>query len=235
MTIINAAAIQFNVKQGDVEANLAYVREALARAAVQGANLGVLPEMWSRGFAYKNLNELALRTQGIVDEILGLSKELKLVIVGSMPEPNGDNPSAKIKQVASGRFGVTTGSAVWSGKLDQPAADELTDHAGVLLGAARQEMAGMVTGPVDPGQFTCFIEMHIEQGPVLDGLDTPLGIVTSINGAKRFSCEAIGTACHAFSIDYTPDTSLRDAPAPAPLNGATVSPWCSLRYVKSCA
>jgi glutamate synthase (NADPH/NADH) large chain len=24
-----------------------------------------------------------------------------------VPEPNGDNPSAKIKQVASGRFGVT--------------------------------------------------------------------------------------------------------------------------------
>ncbi|NTV49443.1 MAG: carbon-nitrogen family hydrolase [Geobacteraceae bacterium] len=89
MTVL-AAAIQFNVKQGDVDANLVYVREALRRVAEQGANLAVLPEMWSSGFAYRNLNELALRTAGIADELLLLSRELKLVIVGSMPEPNGD-------------------------------------------------------------------------------------------------------------------------------------------------
>ena len=90
MSSIQAAAIQFNVKQGDVDANLAYVRKALARVAAQGANLAVLPEMWSSGFSYKNLNELALRTQGIVNELLELSGRYKLVIIGSMPEPNGD-------------------------------------------------------------------------------------------------------------------------------------------------
>jgi omega-amidase len=87
---INAAAIQFNVKQGDVDANLDYVRTALRRVAAQGAQLAVLPEMWSSGFAYRNLNELALRTAGIVEELLELSRELKLVIVGSMPEPHGE-------------------------------------------------------------------------------------------------------------------------------------------------
>ncbi len=90
MSAFKAAAIQFNVKQGDVDANLTYVRAALKRAADQGAQLAVLPEMWSSGFAYKQLNELALRTAGIVEELLELSRELKLVIVGSMPEPNGD-------------------------------------------------------------------------------------------------------------------------------------------------
>ena len=88
--IINAAAIQFNVTQGDVDANLAYVRAALPRVAGRGANIAVLPEMWSSGFAYRNLNELAERTKGIVDELLELSARHKLVIVGSMPEPNGD-------------------------------------------------------------------------------------------------------------------------------------------------
>ena len=90
MSTIQAAAIKFNVKQGDVDANLAYARKALARVAAQGANLAVLPEMWSSGFSYKNLNELALRTQGIVNELLELSGRYKLVIIGSMPEPNGD-------------------------------------------------------------------------------------------------------------------------------------------------
>lgn len=90
MNPIHATAIQFNVTQGDVDANLAYVRTALARVAAQGANLVVLPEMWSSGFAYRNLNDLAGRTAEIVEELLGVSRELGLVIVGSMPEPHGD-------------------------------------------------------------------------------------------------------------------------------------------------
>ena len=102
MSSIRAAAIQFNVKQGDVDANLAYVREALHRVAGEGVNLVVLPEMWSSGFAYKNLNELALRTAGIVDELLLLSRELKLVIVGSMPEPNDDKVFNTIYVVDNG-------------------------------------------------------------------------------------------------------------------------------------
>lgn len=89
MSPIQAAAIQFNVTQGDVDANLEYVRAALKRAADAGAQLAVLPEMWSSGFAYRTLNELAQRTPGIVDELLELSRKLKLVIVGSLPEPHG--------------------------------------------------------------------------------------------------------------------------------------------------
>jgi predicted amidohydrolase len=104
MTSIRAAAIQFNVKQGDVDANLAYVREALPRAAAQGANLAVLPEMWSSGFAYRDLNRLALRTEGIVGELLELSARHKLVIVGSMPEPNGDKVFNTVYVVDNGRL-----------------------------------------------------------------------------------------------------------------------------------
>lgn len=90
MSPIHAAAIQFTVKSGDVDANLAYVRAALPRVAAQGANLAVLPEMWSSGFSYRDLNKLALRTEGIVSELLELSARHRLVIIGSMPEPNGD-------------------------------------------------------------------------------------------------------------------------------------------------
>ena len=104
METIKAAAIQFNVKQGDVDANLAYVREALHRVAGQGAQLVVLPEMWSSGFSYKNLNVLALRTAAIVEELLALSLELKLVIVGSMPEPNGDKVFNTVHVIDNGKL-----------------------------------------------------------------------------------------------------------------------------------
>ena len=104
---INAAAIQFNVKQGDVDANLDYVRQALKRAAASGAGLAVLPEMWSSGFAYRTLNELAGRTAGIVDELLQLSRELKLVIVGSLPEPHGEKVFNTVYVVDNGRLAGT--------------------------------------------------------------------------------------------------------------------------------
>ena len=105
--MINAAAIQFNVTQGDVDANLTYVRTALARVAAQGASLVVLPEMWSSGFAYRNLNELAGRTAEIVDELLELSRELGLVIIGSMPEPHGEKVFNTVYVVDNGRLAGT--------------------------------------------------------------------------------------------------------------------------------
>jgi len=87
---ITAAAIQFTVQQGDTAANLTYIREALARVAGQGAQLVVLPEMWSTGFAYRNLAELAQQTEAVVAELQELSTRHRLVIVGSQPEPADD-------------------------------------------------------------------------------------------------------------------------------------------------
>jgi len=49
----------------------------------------------------------------------------------------------------------------------------------------------------DPAAYLGFVEVHIEQGPVLNELDLPLGIVTSINGSRRYLGEVIGTASHA--------------------------------------
>ena len=42
-----------------------------------------------------------------------------------------------------------------------------------------------------------FVEVHIEQGPVLNELHLPLGIVTSINASVRFTGEMVGVSCHA--------------------------------------
>ncbi len=53
-----------------------------------------------------------------------------------------------------------------------------------------------------------FIEVHIEQGPVLNELDIPLGIVTSINGSVRLMGEVVGMASHAGT---TPMDRRRDA------------------------
>jgi len=49
----------------------------------------------------------------------------------------------------------------------------------------------------DPTRYLGFVEVHIEQGPVLAELDLPLGIVTSINGGVRYLGEIVGVASHA--------------------------------------
>jgi beta-ureidopropionase / N-carbamoyl-L-amino-acid hydrolase len=60
----------------------------------------------------------------------------------------------------------------------------------------------------DAARYLGFVEVHIEQGPVLNALDLPLGIVTSINGSRRFLGEVIGMASHAGT---TPMGQRRDA------------------------
>ena len=62
----------------------------------------------------------------------------------------------------------------------------------------------------DPKKYLGFVEVHIEQGPVLNELDLPLGIVTSINGSVRYLGEVMGMASHAGT---TPMDRRRDAAA----------------------
>jgi N-carbamoyl-L-amino-acid hydrolase len=61
-----------------------------------------------------------------------------------------------------------------------------------------------------PDQYLGFVEVHIEQGPVLNDLDLPLGVVTSINGSARYLGQVLGTACHAGT---TPMNQRSDAAA----------------------
>ncbi len=60
----------------------------------------------------------------------------------------------------------------------------------------------------DSTRYQGFVEVHIEQGPVLNEIDLPLGIVTSINGSVRYVGEITGMASHAGT---TPMDRRRDA------------------------
>ncbi len=92
--------------------------------------------------------------------------------------------------------------------LEQKDADGLTmrqamQHAGLCI----DDIPRLQRNPAD---YLGFVEVHIEQGPVLNELDLPLGIVTSINGSVRFLCEVTGMASHAGT---TPMDRRRDAAA----------------------
>jgi predicted amidohydrolase len=83
---LGVAAIQFNITLGEIDRNLAKAEAALRRVAGRGAQLAVLPEMWSAGFAYKKLPELAAETPRVLETIARLSAELGLVVIGSLPD-----------------------------------------------------------------------------------------------------------------------------------------------------
>jgi N-carbamoyl-L-amino-acid hydrolase len=90
--------------------------------------------------------------------------------------------------------------------LDQKDADGVTmrqamQHAGLKVDDIAQIQR-------DPSHYLGFVEVHIEQGPVLNELHLPLGVVTSINGSVRYQCEVIGMASHAGT---TPMDRRRDA------------------------
>ncbi|WP_333705965.1 2-oxo-4-hydroxy-4-carboxy-5-ureidoimidazoline decarboxylase [Ottowia beijingensis] len=93
--------------------------------------------------------------------------------------------------------------ATW---LDQQDAD------GITMRQAMQQ-AGLNIDDIpnlkrDAADYLGFIEVHIEQGPVLNALNLPLGVVTSINGSLRFVGEFVGQASHAGT---TPMAQRRDA------------------------
>ncbi len=94
----------------------------------------------------------------------------------------------------------------------KPAWLEQQDADGITMRQAMQH-AGLCVDDIakiqrDPAQYLGFVEVHIEQGPVLNELNLPLGVVTSINGSVRFLVKIIGTASHAGT---TPMDRRRDA------------------------
>ncbi|MFH1674567.1 MAG: carbon-nitrogen family hydrolase [Pseudomonadota bacterium] len=86
MKTIRAGIIQFDVKLGDVDSNLKRAKQHIRRLANQGVKMIVLPEMWSTGFANKELDRLAETTPDILGEISLLAKETNTIIIGSLPE-----------------------------------------------------------------------------------------------------------------------------------------------------
>ncbi|WP_423601280.1 2-oxo-4-hydroxy-4-carboxy-5-ureidoimidazoline decarboxylase [Roseateles sp. MS654] len=107
------------------------------------------------------------------------------------------------------------GSSALVGRFD-PAWLEQADADGVVLRDLMREaglpgtMAAIQALARDPARYLGFVEVHIEQGPVLNELDLPLGIVTSINGSIRYVGEVRGLASHAGT---TPMDRRRDAAA----------------------
>lgn len=113
----------------------------------------------------------------------------------------------------SSRFGAgTLGSKVMTGNIDMETAKTLVDKEGVSFYQALKNSSfpadKMDSARVLPGQIHGFVEMHIEQGPVLESRKCAVGIVTAIAAPTRFKVVINGRSDHSGS---TPMGMRKDA------------------------
>lgn len=100
-----------------------------------------------------------------------------------------------------GRFGGMFGSQALAGEMSPEWIHSARDLQGVTL---EQAMADQGLNALDAlgaarrsGSIHAHVELHIEQGPVLDRLSVPIGVVEGICGLRRWQVRLIGISNHA--------------------------------------
>ncbi len=103
------------------------------------------------------------------------------------------------------------GSGVFSGANPLAEVEALADERGTRFAAARDGSDGLLAGVAVRDGFplpAAYLEIHVEQGPILERAGERLGVVTAIAGARRFRIALHGESGHAGTL---PMTLRRDA------------------------
>jgi N-carbamoyl-L-amino-acid hydrolase len=102
------------------------------------------------------------------------------------------------------RFGIgCLGSRLLSGMLDDAAGQRLIDAGGQSLDTVRA--AAGFAGPLSsvrlqPGTYSAFVELHIEQGPLLEQRHLDIGVVTAIAAPASLRLRIEGEGGHAGAV-----------------------------------
>jgi allantoate deiminase len=95
------------------------------------------------------------------------------------------------------------GSRAVAGTFDQ-AALQAADESGTTVGEAMRRFgldpAAVPRAARRREDILAYVELHIEQGPVLEAENQPIGVVTAISGATRFNIALEGEAGHAGTV-----------------------------------
>jgi len=158
-----------------------------------------------------------VRDAGRYDGMLGVL--VALAVVESVRERSGPPFALEVLGFADEegvRYGTAyLGSSVVAGTFDRSALDR-RDADGIAMADALAAFGGdpaaLETARRDPADLLGYVEVHIEQGPVLEAEDLPVGVVTGIAGQTRAEVVFTGAAAHAGTV---PMALRRDALAGA--------------------
>lgn len=139
---------------------------------------------------------------GIFDGALGVMAGLECV--RTLME-QGARPRHPVEVLATseeeGRFGGMLGSQALCGAVAADWLASAKDETGVRLADAMAaqglDAADALKSGLAPSDVKAFLELHIEQGPVLDNLGIPVGIVEGISGVLNWRVTLEGRANHA--------------------------------------
>lgn len=95
------------------------------------------------------------------------------------------------------------GSSVFAGIVAESEALELADDAGTSLADALATPEGGLLDGIElrrDRSVAAYVELHVEQGPVLERAGVALGIVTAIAGQRRYRVVVDGTSGHAGTL-----------------------------------
>ncbi|MCK8627929.1 Zn-dependent hydrolase [Fructobacillus cardui] len=98
------------------------------------------------------------------------------------------------------RFDATFTGSQYLLERDLKGFDTLDDVQGQTFGQVRQAAVAALSLFVQTAsclKITQYLELHIEQGPILENMGTDIGIVTTIVGQERFLIQLVGQANHA--------------------------------------
>ena len=146
--------------------------------------------------------------------VLGAIAVVERLAAGGAVQPPVPLEVVAFADEEGARFGVPyLGSAAYAGVFD-PAWMELVDADGISVADAVRAAGGDPSGAVviRPRELVGYLEVHIEQGPVLEREGLPVGVVTAIAGQTRARLTIRGETGHAGTL---PMAGRRDALAAA--------------------
>jgi hydantoinase/carbamoylase family amidase len=102
----------------------------------------------------------------------------------------------------SSRFGFSTlGSSLLAGEITMEDLTHAVDQGGTKLGDILSSMGiyweNLASLRRDPSSLKAYLELHIEQGPILEAKKKKIGVVTSIAAPTRFRAVITGQADHS--------------------------------------
>ncbi len=148
----------------------------------------------------------AIPNAGKYDGVVGVLGGLEAI---RALRQSGFNPKRSIELILftseePTRFGIgCLGSRLLSGGLSADAAKKLTDKDGASIEQVRRAagfQGELETVKLPAGRYKAFVELHIEQGPLLEQKQIPLGIVSKIAAPSSFRIFIEGAGGHAGGV-----------------------------------
>lgn len=139
-------------------------------------------------------------TGGKFDGVLGVLAGLEAVM---RLREEGITPKRPIEIVnwmneEGARFApAMMGSGVWAGVLDLDEVRTATDAQGITVGSELDRHGYSASTAFEAQRFAAYLELHIEQGPILEANDLNIGVMTGAQGIRWYDVTLTGQETHA--------------------------------------